>query len=330
MRMRGLSTSLAALAVAAACAGAWAGETDAYLQGLSPSDRAEFPSALQRMVSRTSHDVLGGVPVRNHAYSVYLLHQAVDRRIEAKEFELSRRQIAGAKAALRDRLIKETQDFLEDLEPEVARLARESSTPEEFASKLNAIDRGVGLWAGAKAVAVAEPGKLAPTEANIEGPFYRPNAPFSDRLFEGAKPEGDLLLIRGRVLDVEGRPLANALVDVWQADSKGAYDIADPNDRNNPGIAYNFRARMLTDAQGNYHFTTILPGNYEYDEHKWRCRHVHYKVSASGFKALTTQLYFDGDPFNATDPWWKASTSVPLTAADGAKRGVFDVVLGKS
>ena len=306
---------------------AWAAETDAYFHGLSAAERAEFPTALQRMVRDTSREVLGAAKVRNHAYTAFLLRETVQRKIEAKEFALSRRQVAGAKAALHSRLIKETREFLEELSPEVDRLARESSTGEELAQKLAAIADGVDQWAGAKAVPVAEPGKLAPTEPNIEGPFYRPNAPFSNRLTP-ADAQGQILHIAGAVFDTEGKPIRGALVDVWQADKDGAYDIADPQDRNNPRFPLKFRARMRAE-DGKYEFFTVVPGAYEIGENKWRCKHVHYKVSAPGFESLTTQLYFEGDPLNGTDPWWKASTTIPLSGPFGAQplSGIFNVVL---
>lgn len=98
----------------------------------------------------------------------------------------------------------------------------------------------------------------AATEANLQGPVYVPNAPqrsLGDRL--GVDPEGEPLFLSGRVLDVDGQPIANALIDVWQPNSKGLYDILDPSQP-----VGNFRGQFHTDQDGNYHFETVVPSGY--------------------------------------------------------------------
>ncbi|MFC7100484.1 hypothetical protein ACFQQB_08420 [Nonomuraea rubra] len=82
------------------------------------------------------------------------------------------------------------------------------------------------------------------------------------------------------------QPLANVLLDFWQADNSGAYD----------NITYNFRGHQYTNAQGAFKLTTIVPGLYP-----GRTRHLHVKAQAPGRPILTTQLYFPGEPRNNTD-----------------------------
>ena len=153
-----------------------------------------------------------------------------------------------------------------------------------------------------------------PTEANIEGPYYRAGAPFRTKLAEGLK--GEPLRIGGRVLGLDGRPLAGALLDVWQADREGAYDLTSD--------AFVLRGRLRADAEGRYAFDTIMPGQYDLGEAK-RPAHIHCKISAEGRPTLTTQIYFKGDPWLARDPFVRPSLVIP--ASDQA--GTFDIVLSE-
>jgi len=93
------------------------------------------------------------------------------------------------------------------------------------------------------------------TENNLEGPLYVPNVPErqrGDRL--GIDVEGDSLFLPGRVLNLNGQPMANVLIDVWQSNSKGLYDIQDPSQRQR-----NFWGRFKTDKSGNYMFEILVP-----------------------------------------------------------------------
>lgn len=158
------------------------------------------------------------------------------------------------------------------------------------------------------------------TDDNILGPYYKPDAPFRTDITDG-KP-GAKLTVRGTVFGCDCvTPLAGAVVDVWQADDAGAYD--------NTGFV--LRGRMLTDAQGRYQLETILPGLY-LNGSTYRPRHIHYKVSHPNGTALTTQLYFAGDPWIASDAFVKDSLVMPLSESvgpSGAKQYevTFDVVL---
>lgn len=163
------------------------------------------------------------------------------------------------------------------------------------------------------------PGCLV-TEDNILGPYYKAGAPFRKDITDGAA--GQALLVGGTVYGCDCvTPLAGAEVDVWQADDAGAYD----------NLGYVLRGKTTTDEQGRYEFLSILPGFY-LNGATYRPRHVHYKVSHPDGAALTTQLYFEGDPYIPTDPFVRASLVKPLVeepAPGGSKllRVTFDVVL---
>jgi catechol 1,2-dioxygenase len=178
------------------------------------------------------------------------------------------------------------------------------------------LDRRAILAAGAASLAWAlglrAQERRAPTEANIEGPYYRPGAPFRSRIADGLK--GAPLRIAGRVLSPEGVPLAGAVVDVWQADREGAYDLTSD--------AFALRGRLRCDSQGRYAFDTIRPGQYDLGEAK-RPAHIHYKIAADGHRPLTTQLYFKGDPWLARDPFARPSLVIDVPQNDGT----FDIVL---
>ena len=136
-------------------------------------------------------------------------------------------------------------------------------------------------------------------------------------------------------------PLPGALLDVWQADHAGQYDIKEPaslTDR----TPLRLRGRLLTDAQGHYEIETIVPGRYPIppglpglEQYAGRTRpaHVHFTVMHPLFGPLTTQLYFKGDPYLSQDPWAKPSLAIDLEsrATGGAKRlvGKFDIVLAR-
>lgn len=119
------------------------------------------------------------------------------------------------------------------------------------------------------------------------------------------QPLGERIVVGGRVLDGDGRPVGGALVEVWQANSAGRYvDAADdhpaPLDPNFTGAG-----RCLTDGAGRYRFVTVKPGAYPWRNHAnaWRPAHIHFSVLGSGLATrLVTQMYFPGDPLLAHDP----------------------------
>jgi len=128
------------------------------------------------------------------------------------------------------------------------------------------------------------------------------------------EPLGERIIVHGRVLDGDGRPVPNTLVEVWQANSAGRYPHAvdqhpAPLDPNFTGVG-----RCLTDADGHYRFVTIKPGAYPWRNHHnaWRPAHIHFSLFGRAFvQRLVTQMYFPGDPLFAHDPIFN---SVPEVA----------------
>jgi protocatechuate 3,4-dioxygenase beta subunit len=156
------------------------------------------------------------------------------------------------------------------------------------------------------------------TNANIEGPYYRDGAPLRSDLTDG-KAKGTKITVRGKVLGPDCRaPAAGALLDVWQADSEGRYD----NDGHTRDTSMVLRGKLRANEAGEYAFTTIIPGRY-LNGSQYRPAHIHVKVSAPGRRALTTQLYFDGDPYNEVDPFIRPGLTMKV--ASGEAR--FDFVL---
>jgi protocatechuate 3,4-dioxygenase beta subunit len=124
------------------------------------------------------------------------------------------------------------------------------------------------------------------------------------RQHEG-EPLGERIVVTGRVLDRDGRPISNTLVEIWQANAGGRYrHVSDqhpaPLDPNFTGAG-----RCLTDSEGRYRFTTVKPGAYPWKNHEnaWRPAHVHLSLFGRAFtERLVTQMYFPGDPLFDADP----------------------------
>lgn len=119
------------------------------------------------------------------------------------------------------------------------------------------------------------------------------------------EPLGERIVVRGRVVDDEGRPIPNALIEIWQANAAGRY--VHEVDQHPAPLDPNFSGagRALTDAGGHYRFVTIKPGAYPWRNHAnaWRPAHVHFSVFGSAFtQRLVTQMYFPGDPLFEHDP----------------------------
>lgn len=174
----------------------------------------------------------------------------------------------------------------------------------------------IALPLGALAApAVAATGACGPTPAQTTGPFY----PVYDqvdkdvdltRLVGHEDPaEGEVIRVHGRVVDEACKPVAGALVDLWQADSNGRY--SHPADVNPARRDPNFQGwgQAVTDADGRYAFRTIKPAPYpldfidgKADESKgYRTPHIHFRVTKRGYRELSTQMYFAGESLNETD-----------------------------
>ena len=118
-------------------------------------------------------------------------------------------------------------------------------------------------------------------------------------------PLGERIIVSGRVLEEDGKPVRNTLVEVWQANAAGRY--IHEVDRHPAPLDPNFTGagRCLTDDEGRYRFVTIKPGSYPWQNHPnaWRPAHIHFSVFGRAFtQRLVTQMYFPGDPLFEYDP----------------------------
>jgi protocatechuate 3,4-dioxygenase, beta subunit len=123
------------------------------------------------------------------------------------------------------------------------------------------------------------------------------------------EPLGERIILTGYVLDGDGEPVPDTLVEVWQANSAGRY--ADPADDHRAPLDPNFTGagRCLTDSDGRYRFVTIKPGAYPWQNHEnaWRPAHVHFSLFGPQLASrLVTQMYFPGDPLMQLDPILKS------------------------
>lgn len=214
--------------------------------------------------------------------------------------------------ALIYRILRDTVNIIEDLEV----------TPEEFWKAVNYLNElGKNQEAGLLAAGLGlehyldllmdaadeQAGKSGGTPRTIEGPLYVAGAPLSKyeaRLDDGTDAAVPLFM-RGQVRDTDGKPLAGAIVDVWQANTGGTYSWFDPTQS-----AFNLRRRIETDAHGNYRFRSIVPSGYgcpptgptqqlldQLGRHGQRPAHIHFFISAPGHRHLTTQINLSDDPY---------------------------------
>jgi protocatechuate 3,4-dioxygenase, beta subunit len=205
--------------------------------------------------------------------------------------------------------------------------------------------RGFLRTLGAGAAFMTVPGAFAealiPTPRQTEGPFYPNRLPLdtdndliivNDQLTPAV---GEITHLSGRILDVRGEPVRNALVEIWQVDSRGSYLHSgsanqEKRDRNFQGFG-----RFLTGSSGEYYFRTIKPVPYP-----GRTPHIHYAVKLRGEKKFVTQCYVKGEPANLRDgilnairdPKARESVIVDFAPIKHSRAGElaarFDVVLG--
>ena len=187
---------------------------------------------------------------------------------------------------------------------------------------------------------------LEHTLSELTGPLYgcNPIGETDNDLTRqhAAEPIGERIVVAGRVIDEDGRPLPQTLVEIWQANSAGRYRHAvdghpAPLDPNFTGAG-----RAITDDDGNYRFVTIKPGAYPWRNHPnaWRPAHIHFSLFGPSFiSRLITQMYFPNDPLLPYDPM---SLAIPdecarqrlvsrfdwsLTEPEWAQGYRFDIVL---
>lgn len=167
------------------------------------------------------------------------------------------------------------------------------------------------------------------TESTVLGPFWVADAPWRDNGAVIARPEdGEPLHIRVHVVDTDGQPIAGAVVDTWQASAKGRYDVQDPAQP--PG---NLRGRFRTDVDGRVEFWSVRPAPYPIPDdgpvgeflaavgrHPWRAAHIHFRITAAGYRALTTHVFDRTSDYLDSDTVFGVKESLirTLTAVDGA------------
>lgn len=126
-----------------------------------------------------------------------------------------------------------------------------------------------------------------PTPQTVLGPFYKKAAPQTANL----RPTGDPgmpLSVSGGIFNTRGERVSNAVIEVWQTDHYGHYDLD----------GYRYRAKLPANNSASYTMETVMPGHYPARV----CQHIHYLVTAPGHKSLVTQLYFATDPAFEGEP----------------------------
>jgi protocatechuate 3,4-dioxygenase beta subunit len=170
---------------------------------------------------------------------------------------------------------------------------------------------------------------IAPT-IERSGPTFSPAQfpPILDMSREdGRDAMGQRIIVAGRVTDDADRPVAGAMIELWQANAAGRYHHE--VDNHDAPLDPNFRGagRVFTDGDGRYRFVTIKPGAYPWRNHPnaWRPNHIHFSLFGASWGArLVTQMYFPGDPLLAIDPIYQ---SVPDPAARARLVAAFDLAL---
>lgn len=149
------------------------------------------------------------------------------------------------------------------------------------------------------------------TPEQTEGPFFTPDSPRRTSLRERGVA-GIPLLLTGTVLATDCQPIPGALLDFWQADGEGVYDLE----------GFRLRGHQFADRAGRFRLGTVVPGLYP-----GRTRHIHVKAQPRGGDVLTTQLYFPGEASNDADPIFDPALLVAEQGGGSGRRVTFDFVL---
>jgi len=195
----------------------------------------------------------------------------------------------------------------------------------------------LGLSILVDAIANSAPG--AATESSVLGPFHRAGAPekaFGESI--AVDTDGVPCTISGRVRDLDGNAISDALLDVWQTAPNGLYETQDPDQPD-----FNLRGRFRTDADGRYAFRTVQPSSYPIPDDGpvgallaalgrgiMRPAHIHAIASAPGYRPVTTMLFTEGDPYLENDAVFGVKDSLVVAyrdAGDGTVEAAFDFVL---
>ncbi len=172
------------------------------------------------------------------------------------------------------------------------------------------------------------------TPPEVEGPFY-PVVAQKDRDFDLTKfegqdgvAEGNQVMIAGRIVDLSGKGIEDASVDLWQANAKGRY--RHPHDDNPAPLDPHFQGWAIVQSgqDGGFRFKTVIPGEYPASANWVRPPHIHFKIAKKGYMELTTQMYFPGEKLNETDALLKkksaADRALMIAQREKAEEG-FDL-----
>lgn len=213
-----------------------------------------------------------------------------------------------------DSLVRHLHDFVRDVEPTeaewlaaIAFLTRCGQMCDDKRQEFILLSDTLGVTMLVDAINHRPDGVT--TESTVLGPFYvegPPEAEIGAALHGGV--EGERFYVEGVVSDRDGKPLHGVIVDVWQSDSEGRYDVQKEIDE------ASLRARLRTDANGRYAFWTVVPSPYPIPtdgpvggmlaacgRHPYRPAHVHFMLQKPGFEKLVTQVFAEGDPYIDSD-----------------------------
>jgi protocatechuate 3,4-dioxygenase alpha subunit len=142
------------------------------------------------------------------------------------------------------------------------------------------------------------------TPSQTVGPFFHfVLAHSGDEVLASDATKGERIVIEGRVLDGEGTPLDDAMVEIWQANAAGRYDHADDRQQKPLDPAFHGFGRCCTNADGRFRFDTVRPGPVPGPGNTLQAPHINVAVFARGMlKQLMTRIYFEGEALNADDP----------------------------
>ncbi|MFV1984931.1 MAG: protocatechuate 3,4-dioxygenase [Thiohalomonadales bacterium] len=184
--------------------------------------------------------------------------------------------------------------------------------------------------------------KYVATPSEIEGPFY-PLVAQQDKDFDLTKIEGrsgtalgQVINIKGRIIDTQGKPVSGVIIDLWQANAAGRYrhkkDLNNyiPLDPNFQGWAI-----IQSDDKGEFRIKTIFPGSYPAGKNLIRTPHIHLKITKKKYKPLTTQMYFENNDLNDSDFLLKKKSAkekkLMMATKSSSNKNVYhyDIVLTK-
>lgn len=231
----------------------------------------------------------------------------VDRNVDAKDQRL--KEIMAVVTRKLHEAVKEIEPTQDEWMEAIMFLTRTGHMCDEWRQEFILLSDVLGVSMLVDAVNNRKPSGAS--ESTVMGPFYVEGAP---ALEMGANicldQKGEDMLIKGRILDVDGNPISGALIDVWQANDEGFYDVQQK------GIQpdYNLRGLFRTGADGEYWFRAVKPKYYpipddgpvgkllgQLGRHPNRPAHLHYIIKAEGFDSLTTHIFDPDDPYIGSD-----------------------------